>query len=158
MNAPEQAVDDVLTELGWEHARVADDTWQAQAPTEHGLVPALVYHHGETQTLLFYLLFPMRVPETGRLGAAEYLTRANRGLRLGAFELGWDEGEVRYRVGLDYEGGDPAIGLRNAIGDALVMYEQYHDGLLACVWGGKAPAEAVAAAERGEVAEGTPEA
>lgn len=148
MGVPDEAVDQVLGELGWEHARVAEDTWHARAATAGGVVPALVYHHGETQTLLFYLLFPIRLPEEGRLAAAEYLTRANRGLRLGAFELGWDEGEVRYRVGLDYEGADPATGLRNAIGDALVMYEQYHAGLLAVAGGELSPADAVARAER----------
>ncbi len=144
----EQAIEGVLKEIGWEHARASSESWHAHVPTKTGAVPAVVYHHGPTQTILFYLVVPLKLPDDHRAEVAEFLTRANRGLRLGAFELNWDDMEVRYRVGVDYEGAKPDLAFKNAIGDALAMYDRYRDALASVAWGGRGPADALEWAEQ----------
>ncbi|MFN9857982.1 MAG: YbjN domain-containing protein [Pseudanabaena sp.] len=48
--------------------------------------------------LVFYSLYPIKVPPKKRLGIAEFLTRANFGLIVGNFEMDFQDGEVRYKT------------------------------------------------------------
>jgi hypothetical protein len=48
-----------------------------------------------------YAALPDRVPEARRVEVAELLTRANGALAVGNFELNFDDGEVRFRSGID---------------------------------------------------------
>ena len=43
-------------------------------------------------------------PEEMRVPMAEFLTRANYGLRIGNFEMDFEDGEVRYKSSVDFEG------------------------------------------------------
>lgn len=58
----------------------------------------------ETHELLFYSVAPFFVPEQRRPDAAVLLTRINYGLSFGNFEMDWEDGEVRYKTGVDVEG------------------------------------------------------
>src|SRR5512134_1603120 len=60
----------------------------------------------DLEEFLFYAVAPIKVPEDDRPAVAEYLTRANYGLRIGNFELDYADGEVRYKSSLDFEGQD----------------------------------------------------
>lgn len=58
----------------------------------------------DLDVLLFYALAPFKVPEDARMAVAEFITRANYGMRIGNFELDLRDGEVRYKSSLDFEG------------------------------------------------------
>ena len=86
-----------------------------------------------------------------RLAVAEYITRANYGLRIGNFELDFDDGEVRYKSSLDFESVELTPGLiRNTIYPAVQTMDRYLPGVLSVVFGGKSAEEAIAAIEEEE--------
>lgn len=102
----------------------------------------------ELQQFIFHVLFPSRVPENLRIAVAEFITRANFGLRIGNFEMDFFDGEVRYKSSLDFEGEtlNPRL-IRNAIYPAVHTMDQYWPGLMSVVYGGKSPNEAIAEVE-----------
>ncbi|MBP8974021.1 MAG: YbjN domain-containing protein, partial [Anaerolineae bacterium] len=79
-----------------------------------------------------------------RPAVAEFLTRANFGLRIGNFELDYHDGEVRYKTSLDFEDEKltPAL-IRNAVYPAVTTMDRYLPGLMKVVYGGRTPYEAI---------------
>ena len=97
---------------------------------------------------LFYVVAPVKAPEDLRQAVAEFVTRANYGLRIGNFEMDFGDGEVRYKSSLDFE--DAVLTselIRNTIYPAVQTTDRYLPGLMAVIYGGKSPAEAVAEIE-----------
>jgi len=98
----------------------------------------------DLQQFLFYVVAPFRVPPELFAGATEFITRANYGLRIGNFEMDFNDGEVRYKSSLDFEGQRLTEGwLRNAIYPAVQTMDLYLPGLMGVVYGGRSPADAV---------------
>jgi len=54
------------------------------------------YLKGAGPIFVYDSLCPLHVAANRRADVAEYITRVNGGLRIGAFELDWDEGECRF--------------------------------------------------------------
>jgi hypothetical protein len=105
----------------------------------------------DLEEFLFYAVAPVKVPEEVRMAVAEYLTRANYGLRIGNFELDYSDGEVRYKSSLDFEGQTLTSDLiRNAIYPAVHTMDRYLPGLLRVSFGGATPHEAIEEAEGGQ--------
>lgn len=102
----------------------------------------------DLEQFLFYVMVPTKVPEALRPAVAEFLTRANYGLRIGNFEMDYADGEVRYKSSLDFEGAllTPAL-IRNAIYPAVQTLDRYMPGLMAVIYGGQTPEDAVRAIE-----------
>jgi hypothetical protein len=102
----------------------------------------------EQELFLFYALAPFNVPEDARIAVAEFITRANYGMRIGNFELDFRDGEVRYKSSLDFEGTTltPAL-IKHAIYPAVLTMDRYMPGLMGVAHGGKSPAEAIAEIE-----------
>jgi len=105
-------------------------------------------------TLIFVEPVPTLIPlrryrSSISLKVAEFLTRANYGMRIGNFELDFSDGEVRYKSSLDFEGvGLEPIMIRNAIYPAVQTMDRYFPGLIAVVAGAKSAAEAVQVVEQ----------
>jgi hypothetical protein len=108
----------------------------------------------DLEEFLFYAVAPVKVPEEVRMSIAEYLTRANYGLRIGNFELDYSDGEVRYKSSLDFEGqvlNEDLI--RNAIYPAVHTMDRYLPGILRVSFGGATPHEAIEEVEGGQAPE-----
>ena len=61
---------------------------------------------------------------------AEFVTRANRGMRIGNFELDFDDGEIRYKTSMDVEGGDLTDKMiDNLLRANLTTTDRYFTGL-----------------------------
>jgi hypothetical protein len=104
----------------------------------------------DLEEFLFYAVAPVKVPEEDRSAVAEFLTRANYGLRIGNFELDYSDGEVRYKSSLDFEGQTLTSDLiRNAIYPAVHTMDRYLPGLLRVSFGGATPHEAIMEVEGG---------
>jgi hypothetical protein len=102
----------------------------------------------DLEQFIFYAVAAVKVPESERPAAAEYITRANYGLRIGNFEMDFSDGEIRYKSSLDFEGEELSNNLiRNAIYPAVQLLDQYLPGLLKVVFGGMEPKEAIAEIE-----------
>ncbi len=98
--------------------------------------------------LTVYSVAPLRVEPPHRDAVVRFATLVNHGLPLGAFEVGLESGEVRFRtaVGTDDEPVPPAV-LRNVIFGNMAVMDQYFKGLLAVSVGSVAPDPAVAQCE-----------
>ncbi|RME60536.1 hypothetical protein D6779_02000 [Candidatus Parcubacteria bacterium] len=55
----------------------------------------------DEEQVIFYSMIDDKAPEERRQAVAEFLTRANYGLRIGNFEMDFNDGEIRYKTSLD---------------------------------------------------------
>ena len=102
----------------------------------------------------FYIVYAtinVEADDECREAGAEFLTRANYGMRWGNFELDMNDGEIRYKVLVDC--GDDCDCLptnsviKNSIYIPAQMMQKYGNALLAVMYGFKTPKEAVEEAE-----------
>ena len=82
--------------------------------------------------------------------AAEFITRANYGMRRGCFEMDFDDGEIGFRAGQFCENGDaPTHGtVEDLMFVSVAMVERYGDALLKVIHGFSTPQEAIREVER----------
>lgn len=112
---------------------------------ENGRWTVYAFTNEEHELLMIYAVCPVTCPENKRAVMAEFITRANYGMRIGNFELDLSDGEVRYKVSLDTEGAALSTPLvRNAVLWACRTLDRYLPGVLAVVSGA---ATAIAAVE-----------
>jgi hypothetical protein len=105
--------------------------------------------HQEDQQVAFYSTLDTHVPHDRRSLAAEFLTRANYGLRVGNFEMDWTDGEVRFKTSIDVEGGElTQTMVKNLVYANCVLTDQYLTGLMKVIYGGATPEEAIAEVEQ----------
>lgn len=102
----------------------------------------------EAHEFVFYSVAPQFAAEDRRVAVAEYLMRANYGLSIGNFEMDFDDGEVRFRTGIDVEGDrlSPAL-LKSLIYSNWVTMDRYLPGLQAVIANQVSPAQAIEQAE-----------
>ena len=75
---------------------------------------------------------------------AEFITRANRGMRIGNFELDFDDGEVRYKTSLDVEGGDlTSKMIDNLLRANLTTIDRYFAGMMELIYGEKSAVDII---------------
>lgn len=72
---------------------------------EKGHVQCFADMDETAKRFLFYTLYGIVIPEKKRALVCELLTRINYNVILGNFEMDMDEGEVRYKTSINYEGG-----------------------------------------------------
>jgi hypothetical protein len=138
-----------LHDDGWHPQQLEDKTiFRAYFAGEHGDVRCYAQIRVELQQFLFYVIAPVKAPDAMRPAVAEYITRANYGLRIGNFEMDYSDGEVRYKSSLDFEDEDLTPNLiRRAIYPAVHTLDFYLPGLLAVMYGNKTPQDAIATVE-----------
>lgn len=97
-----------------------------------------------------YHILRIKASEDVRNEVAEYLTRANYGLKLGNFEMDFRDGEIRYKsyemISEAEEAPDEEI-IRRCVYVGGAMVSRYGDPLLKVMFGFAEPEEAVAEAE-----------
>lgn len=87
---------------------------------------------------------PITVAEEYRPAVAEFMMRANYGLKLGAFELDFRDGEVRFKSTLSAVSGEPSIqDVARVVSMPVIMFERFGDGLVKCMMGVGNPAEEI---------------
>lgn len=83
------------------------------------------------QQCLFYSQCPIQIPSDRWAAMAEFLTRANYGIPIGNFEINLDNGDIRFKTGIDIEGDRLSPALFNGIVQAnLDMMTQYLPGIV----------------------------
>lgn len=137
-----------LNEDGWSPQRV-DDKYVLRMSFKGANGSFTVYAQvaGEHDQCLFYAYSPLTVPEAQRAPMAEFISRANYGMRIGNFEMDYGDGELRYKAAFDFEGYEvvPKC-FETSIYPAVRMMDRYLPGVMA-VLSGQAPADAVAKVE-----------
>ena len=98
----------------------------------------------EKYWLIFYSYMPVNAPADKMTEAAEFVARANRGMRIGNFELDYDDGEIRYKTSIDVEGGELSSKMiDNLLRANLSTINRYFTGLMEMIYGDRAPADAI---------------
>lgn len=140
-----------FADRGWAHEADADGTvfrLAYESPDAGAKWECLAYALEGERQVVFFSVAPLDVPAEDRPAAAEYLTRANFGMVLGAFEMDMDDGHVRFRTSLEV--GDteltPAL-IEPLVGANVAMMTRYLPGLVSVVFEDQSPQEAVSAAE-----------
>ena len=80
--------------------------------------------------------------------------RANHQMRLGNFEMDFEDGEVRFKTSLDTDGADltPAM-VRNLIAPNVLAMDRYVPGIALVLNEEETPGEAVRLVEEGRIDE-----
>lgn len=106
--------------------------------------------HVDMEEFLFYAVAPVKIPADLLPSIAEFLTRANYGLRIGNFEMDYSDGEVRYKSSVNFED-QPLTDelIAGAIYPAVHTLDRYLPGLLRVAFGGATPLEAIEEIEGG---------
>ena len=75
---------------------------------------------------------------------AEFITRANYGLVLGAFEMDFSDGEIRYRSGVGVEGEELTHAyIRPIVYANVLTMDKYLSGIMKVIYGDTTPESAV---------------
>lgn len=96
---------------------------------------------------------PVRVPIGSRPAVAETVVRANYGLKVGKFEMDFDEGELRFQAAqvlVDDDLADATI--HRLIGTTMAMLNTYLPAVLSVIYGNELPKDVVRHAEPGRFA------
>ncbi len=91
---------------------------------------------------------PVRVPVGARPSIAEAMVRINYGLKVGKFEMDFDEGDVRYQAAQilpDDELDDATI--ERLIGTTISMLNRYLPAIMSVIYGNELPTDAVRSVE-----------
>lgn len=97
---------------------------------------------------IFYSILDSNIPPEKHATVAEFLTRANYGLKMGNFELDFSDGEVRYKTSIDVEGGQlVSTMVKNLVYANVLMMDKYYPGIMSVVYGGASPVDAIAKIE-----------
>ena len=91
-------------------------------------------------------MLPIKADEETLAPVAEFLLRANYGMRLGCFDFDFRDGEISFRVTI-YCGEEMEAPTHEQIDHSvdicLAMVQRYGDGLLKVLYGMKTPEEAI---------------
>lgn len=138
-----------LEEDGW-HPQVLEDSqvYRVGFGGENAQTACYAQIRADLEQFLFYVMAPVKAPDELRPVVAEFLTRANYGMRIGNFEMDFGDGEVRFKSSLDFEKATLTHELiKNAIYPAVKTMDRYLPGLMSVLYGGKLAEEAIAEIE-----------
>jgi hypothetical protein len=101
----------------------------------------------EREQLIVYGVMPDNVDEGRRVAVGALLAGLNYGLPIGSFEIDFADGEVRFRAGVDVEGGEltPAM-VRSLASACVINLDLYRKAIEAVAGGAMGPLEALSAA------------
>lgn len=108
--------------------------------------------HIKEDEYIVYAISPIGADEddeTMMAAMAEFVCRANYGLKNGNFELDMRDGEVRFKCFVDCEDIMPSTEvIRNSIHCPAAMFKQYGDGIIDIIFGNASAKEAIAKCEK----------
>lgn len=82
------------------------------------------------ERFVFHFILPGHVPVERRPNVSEFIARANWRLIEGGFQLDFDTGAVRFKVGIDFSGTELSeVLVRNAILSSMDAIETYAESL-----------------------------
>ena len=142
---------DFFEQTGWEFNPIVDGSQMIEAHYEQPDVGAWTCYavaRERQQQCLFYSQCPIQVPSDRWSAVAEFLTRANYGIPIGNFEMDLDNGEIRFKTGIDIEGDHLSTALFKGIVQAnLMMMARYLPGIIRVGLEGVSPMTAIKALE-----------
>lgn len=132
-----------------------DDDWKYDFDEENGVFRVgcnLQCKLGDTMIIVrigetgFYSMAYIKIKagEDVRKEVAEFITRANYGMKNGNFEMDFNDGELRYKSFNNCSGVLPSAAvIRDSLLFPALTIDHYGDALLAVIFGMKSPQEAI---------------
>ena len=115
----------------------------------NGQWSCVAYAAEDQQQFVFYSVAPLKATPDRLAQTAEYLHRANWGLRIGNFELDWSDGEIRFKTSIDVEDEPLTPQLaKNVVYPNIALMDRYIGGLYQVIQNGAAAKDAIAEAEK----------
>ncbi|PKK88818.1 MAG: hypothetical protein CVV64_17190 [Candidatus Wallbacteria bacterium HGW-Wallbacteria-1] len=136
-------------------AFMLDDDWHYESDEERFVIRCAIKCRNATFRIIMdseeemerfrvFIMCPNFIPEEHRFRLCEFINRANYGLRMGNFEMDMKDGEVRFRLSIDVEGGELThMMIKNMIRSGYSLMDKYYPGIMAILYGGLAPAAAI---------------
>ena len=127
------------------YVRIDDESLMFRLQGGHATYDVLMVADEDLEQVGCLTILSTRVPVDRRHAMAEMVTRANYGMRIGNFEMDFADGELRFRAGIDVEGG--LLGaemVHNMIGLGLSMNDRHHDAFMRVMFGDAEPEAALA--------------
>src|SRR2546422_11205581 len=98
------------------------------------------------EEMLVLFRAPNKAPECRRLATAELLARANFGMKFGALELNYNDGEVRFKMSAVLREGQLSPKMVHAmVGISFTTFDRHYPALMAVWFGNELPSEALQA-------------
>jgi hypothetical protein len=146
-----QAMLDFFREEDWEFTKLQGElTLRLACKGKNGQWNCFALANEKKQRFLFYSVCPFGVPSLNRSAISEFLTRANYGIEIGNFELGFDSGEIRFKTSIDIEGDRlTSAMIKSLVYTNVLTLDQYLPGIQA-VLDGVTPVDAIRAIEQPE--------
>lgn len=83
---------------------------------------------------IFYTIIGITVTKDKLLPMSEMITRINSGLMIGNFEMDFEDGELRYKTSIDFEGNELTDNLiHNVISANLATVDSYFKAVMALI-------------------------
>ena len=145
---PLEVIEQIVSANDWLFDRRSDSEIAAEAPgkwCDYGLM--FSWSH-EIAALHFTCAFDMKVPSDARAKLHELLTLANERLWIGHFGMDEEDGTPVFRHAVLLRGsrGASVESLEDLVDIAVTECERFFPAFQFVLWGGKTPAEAIAAA------------
>lgn len=133
-------------EDGWRFSKLADkDVLRMSFSGKNISMRCFAEADEVHQQFLFYSLLEIQAPEEKHQEIAEFITRANYGLKIGNFEMDYYDGEIRYKTSVAVEGGELTTEMLKAQVYANVRtVDKFGPGIMAVLYGDVPPARAIA--------------
>lgn len=147
-----EVLGEFLKEAGWVFDVDEGQTFKVNVKGRNGNWVAHALPFDTEDQALFISICPVQVPVLKRPSMAEFITRANFGLKIGNFEMGYEHGDVRYKTSIDVEG-DRLVGplVHQLVTANLQMMDRYLPGIRRVIETDIAPKEAINLVENGSI-------
>lgn len=145
---PLDVIERLVVANDWLFDRPSEQEIAVQVPGRWSDYNFLCSWHDVADAMRFTLAFDVRVPEPRRQAVNELLALINERVWMGHFAIWQQEGLLAYRHVLPLRGceGPTAEQVEDLVETALSECERFYPAFQYVIWGGKAPADALAAA------------
>ena len=142
-----------LKVTGWEvDEEIGGQTLKINVRGKNGNWVAHAIPIEDANQALFVSICPIQAPESKRASMAEFITRANFGLRMGNFEMDYNHGDIRYKTSIDVEGTSLTHPLvQQLVTINLEMMDRYLPGIMRVIEKDMVPEEAINLVETGSI-------
>ena len=144
MSPQEKTTLQFMEKDGWTVTQVQDHVYQSGFSGDNGSYVVFVQFLNDIEQVAFYFVINGKVPEAQWPAMAEFLTRANYGMRIGNFEMDFNDGEVRYKTIIDVEGSilkDTQV--QNYLKIGAITLDRYYPGIQGVMSGAETALAAV---------------
>jgi hypothetical protein len=149
---PVAAVKAFMRDAKWQPEVVeeAEDycAYRVQFGNDVPVVGCLIEVFVDQEQLVTYLLYSPNAPGPRLAAVAEFVNRANYGMKIGNFEIDLDNGSVRYKSSMCFAGAElTKVLVYDTIMVALASAQPYSAAYLSVIQNDRAPQDAIADVE-----------